>query len=248
MGLRDEIEASYIDENGLVSAFPVMGRGRDSGGNQLGITALYFLQLFRRGEARDPKLSDQFRAIVKACNAGSAGLLNRSPTKLGDQEGWDDYILVAAASGINALNLPAAPQIFMQGRNNLYCYDNVDPDKPLIKQLFSSAFFGRFPPFMAHVGFCAGSPPSFFQCLLWSFGVVSAAFSRDATARVLAYAMVESMMGMSFVCTLATAVWSYSTRSRTIKDAVSLWLSVAKDGLGAPLPNVDHPIVKYWRD
>jgi hypothetical protein len=233
MSLKDEI-IEWTQPNGLVSTvkYPV----DDSTGNGLAYTALYYWLLFKRGEARDPSLCDQFNQIfIKCLVPGYYGLINRSPTKLNDQDGWDDYVCLSAASGKNALNVYVAERIYLHGRGYFWVYNNVTP----CKFTFQS-WLGRSLAFVSHVKSAVGVKPNFIERLVWAFSVaLSGIFDPDnATSRVLSFLMIETMNEKDLVCLIASKIFFVRLKKKFpggMKEVVAKWIGA-----------VEHPIVKYW--
>lgn len=242
MGLRDEIEA-YVDANGQVNPGPVPKDAKSKTGNGIAYTAVYNWLLFKRQEARDPSISSDLMKVYSSCLVGGQkGLLQRSPDKVGDQDGWDDYICLLAAGAIGAMNLPLVSDIEKYGKDHLWCFNDEKPGS------FSwKSFFGRNSAFIAHVAFANKKRPCIFYRIYWAIAVATAGLfdKTDATARVLSFMMIETMNGMSGICSFGAAVWSYRMKGLDMRRYIGLWLSIEKVN-GKPVPNWGHPMVKYW--
>lgn len=239
MSLKDEI-VQYTDADGLVNPFPVSSSDKARTGNGLAYTALYYWILVKRGEARDPALAKDFMAVYDRCRfPGYCGLLYRAPEKIGDQDGWDDYICLMAAGGVKAMNLLFTRYIEQHALSHFWCFNDENPDKFSFK-----SFFGRSPAFRAHVAFCLGKRPFVLWRLGWAVMVATAGLS--PTSIVLHELMIDAMDGLSGVCAFGAAIFDYRRRKISMKTAIGLWVSIEKDENGNPLPNLDHPLVKYW--
>lgn len=248
MGLLDELQ-EYRQPNGLYSN--QRKPGDDSSGNCIAITSLSLSLAQRIGEFRSEKsidiLEEAIRALERCELSSNSGLLNRSPTKLGDQEGWDDYVLLLSAMGNSGLAEPICARVLEHGKTNFICYDNVNAQMPKFQAIFSKAFFGRYPQFWAHAKIANGEMPFIFWRLTWAIGVALSGLSTDVTTTILNHEMIRTMAHDSDICTLGASVWSFLKRDCNMRTMVALWLSCEQDN-GKSLPNWDHPTVRYWRD
>lgn len=243
MGLLDELE-QYRQPNGLYSNQP--HPENDSSGNCIAITSLALWLANRLGEFREPKNIQRiidFDKEIHACEVYAySGLLNRSPTKIDDQQGWDDYVALLTTSGKNVTNLPICNRILNRSKKLLCSFNNVDPGVFTFKSCFA-----RYPQFLAHLRFANNLAPNIFFKLLWAVGVFFASFAKSPTSIILNYMMIEAMNGSSLICTMASVFWSRKMRNQDMATVIGDWLSVSKDAAGVDLPNLEHPIVKYWR-
>lgn len=237
MGLLDELEA-YKQPNGLYSN--QKNPGNDSSGNCIAISSVAMWLAFKLNETETEDgavITFAFNQAITACQvSGYSGLLNRSPTKTGDQEGWDDYVCLLTAAGYSILGLPIVLRILAYSKKYFCSFDNVTPGH------FSfESCFARYPQFLAHLRFSNETNANFIFKILWCIGVFFSAFSNDATTCVLNFMIIQALpRGSSFLCTLFSAFWM-RLNAYSVKDHVAMWLSI--DG---KTPNIDHPIVKYW--
>lgn len=241
MGLLDELE-EYRQPNGLYSN--QKNPQNDSTGNGLAITSLALWLANRLGEFR-PEASiarvHEFRDEMRACEEdGIPGLFNRSPTKT-DQNGWDDYVCILSACAKNALNLPNAAEILEHSRAACGFFNNVQPVDFTLQ-----SFLVRYPQFSAHMRFSNALLPNVFYRFLWCAGIFFSAFSTNPTTIILNLLMIETMDSMSLFCVLTADFWRRKMASQDMKNVVGLWLSESKGMDGTDLPNLDHPIVRYW--
>lgn len=232
MGLMEELE-SYRQPNGLYSN--QINPGNDSSGNCIAITALAMWLAFRTGNLRNPKswmtLNSVYNSIKECLVPGYSGLLNRSPTKLDDQEGWDDYMILTAAMARNALNFPICNRILDHGKLNIYCFNNVTPPR-----MTWQSFLGRYLQFIAHLHFCVAERPSLLSRIGWSLGVMFSSFSSDPSSIVINSMTIEAMGEQSWLCSNAASFWLLVNKKK-IKKNVAKWLG-----------SDEHPIVKYWEE
>jgi hypothetical protein len=221
VGFLDEIEA-YRQPNGLFSN--QINPTNDSTGNGIAITSLAAYVAFQNGGNSLDFRSGLMNAIVPCQVPNLSGLLNRSPTKIGDQEGWDDYVMLLSI--VSSWKLPIGQRILDYGKANLFFFNNVTPGKKSLE-----LFLGRYPQFIAHCYFGNGSMPNPFSWLAWMIGIFFSAFSNDDTDIVLNYMMIQSAPD-----SLVSKFWRKMNHPDRVKSAVLAWLS-----------NPDHPIVKYWK-
>lgn len=229
MGLLEELE-SYRQPNGLYSN--VQNPPNDSSGNCIAISSLGMWLAFRIGEMRGPGGINSLKSFQSSINAclvpGYSGLLNRSPTKT-DQEGWDDYVTLVAATATNCLNLPICARILDQCDKTMGFFNNVNPGKPTVQ-----SFLARYPQFVAHLCMANGIDPSFVLKAAWSAGVMAASFSSDTSTLVLNYLMADTAKRMG-LCESAISVFLNRNGQAKMKTTVAQWLG-----------NANHPIVLYW--
>lgn len=242
MKLLDELQ-EYRQPNGFYSN--QKNPGNDSSGNCIAITSLALMLAYRIGEFNNPynlKYIREFEKELGECEIiGFPGLINRSPTKVKDQEGWDDYVLLLAVTGKNCLNLSIASSIHNHGKKYLWSFNNESPGKFTFK-----SFLGRYPIFISHTYFALNLTPNLFLKLYWCLGILLSLFSKDSTSDVLYFSVIETEHGMSLICTIAHRIRSIFKKKEILKNQIGLWLSVSKDEKGNALPNLEHPIVKYW--
>lgn len=184
MGLRDEIKA-WTQPNGLVSERAINPLN-DTTGNGLLNLSLYYIALWNRKEliASD---REAFHKTVKTCATSTlfSVPLNRSPTKIGDQNGWDDYIGVTTASLFLVDSF--AYDIYQYGKASGWVYNNVDMG------IFSfKAWFGRNPAVCAHFMLCGGKRLSWLERLSMKAFIYFR--SEDATSQILAWCMSAAMV------------------------------------------------------
>lgn len=245
MGLLEELK-DYRQPNGLYSnqKNPV----DDSSGNCIAISSLAMWLAHKLGEFQVKDFWEtcaDFESSVLKCQVpGYPGLYNRSPTKIGDQDGWDDYICLLAASAKSCLNLMTVlTGILARAWESSFFFNNKNPGKKSFK-----SFLLRYVQFAAHLDHCVGLKPSFLAYFFWCVGVFFSAFSSNPTTWVLNKMIVDSANTHGLLSCLVTEFWTRRAKHKNMEEAVALWLSVEKDEFGEDLPNFDHPIVKYWRD
>lgn len=234
MGLIDELDY-YRQPNGLYSN--QKRPENDSSGNCIAISSLAIWLAFRLGEFKNSTQAlSNFLMVIKSCRAmGHPGLFNRSPTKIGDQEGWDDYVILLSTK------TSVCDDILYQSKQNFCSFNNVYPGK------FSwQSWFARYPQFLAHLKFCNYITPNIFFKVLWCIAVFFSSFSKSPTSIVLNFMMIKSIDQRSFICTITSRFWSWMMRKCNMKEIVGLWLSIERGADGKDIPNMEHPIVKYW--
>lgn len=182
--LRDEIKL-YTQPNGLITE-RTLNPSNDTTGNGLLNLSLYYALLWNRKELL-PLDKDEFHRVVKtcACVPSFPVPLNRSPTKIGDQTGWDDYIGVALASLL--LGDSYAMDIYEYGKSSGWMFNNVQ-----VGEFSWSAFFGRNPAISAYFMLCGGKDLSYLERLAMQIHICCR--SSDATSQILAWCMNTALL------------------------------------------------------
>lgn len=182
--LRDEI-LQYTQPNGLVSERTI-NPANDTTGNGLLNLSLYYVALWNRREVLYTD-REAFNRVVRSCACSSLFPvpLNRSPTKLGDQNGWDDYIGVATASVLLGSDL--AHQIYAYGKQSHMVFNNVDMGEFSFK-----AWFGRNLGVASHLILCGGRDLSLLENLALRASIRFR--SSDASSQILAWLMNTAMV------------------------------------------------------
>jgi len=181
MGIREDY-APFMDSQGYISDYE--GPTLYSSGNLLRYTSEYYIALKQNGVLTDEDRA-KFRELIAACWCGEPGILKRYPINK-DQEGPDDYFLVATAAKV--IGTPEIAQaIYDYGNKHWWNYNNYPDQVPTWKN--TSAWFWRMPWLIAHFAFCADKSPGCFRNLAWSTDVRHVSGS-NTDAWALSYSMV----------------------------------------------------------
>lgn len=235
MGLREEIK-DYLQPDGLI--VPRQSREGeelpDSTGNGLLYLSLYHILLVRRGESRVLDYQD-FERIVKSCER-EAGLMHRSPTKIFEQNSFDDYVGVCAAS--YHLKSRWAHRIVNYGNGAKrwpfkWIYNNLEPGK-MTKQ----SWFGRRPDVIAHMQFSTSIiTPHIFR-VIWQAVAIAVSDVGSDSSVIQRFLMIEVAKERSLLIRMASAIWHWRL-NRAWPYGFKQVLARHFDGL--------HPIVRYWK-
>lgn len=237
MPLRDEIE-NYRQPDGLIS--PQKTPTADSTGNGLSYLSLYMHLLNR---LRDLTISDvkSFLDTTNNCQLKQStgdgrfvyisGIFNRSPTKIHDQNGFDDYVLMSWASSALARTIVNA------GKSWFWTYNNVDFNKVTFQSCF-----GLRPQVVAHFYWCALDRPNIFWRFGWAMSIIFQSLFglSDSTASVIAYAMVDaSLLDTDPLVRYASKLFKQRFNKQWGSDSLknALFGYIGKD----------HPIAIYWQ-
>jgi len=236
MNLQNDI-AEYRQPDGLIS--PQKNPTPDSTGNGLSYLSLYQKLLERIGIITPLDIKSYYETVLSCQMKIKTGdwkevsipaLFNRSITKVGDQNGFDDYVLIAWA------NQNMASLIWCMGNIRWWKFNNVDYNK-----FTWSSWFGWRPQVIAHFYWCATLRPNIFWRLGWVASIIfTSLFSlKDSTASVLGYAMVDAASkDKAWLVRLASKVFKNRFRKVWASDSLSWALQVY---LGP-----QHPIALYW--
>lgn len=244
--IKDEISL-YIDSEGLVSpAAPPPGEPGSNNG--VLYTSEYIIALLRNGQAQESDILSYLNKL-SACMR-QPGLLGRHLGGIGDQEGPDDYIGLAAAlfeiqrpeySAINRTASAGARQlarsVVWYGFKHLGLMNNVSPGH------FSwAALLGRQLQLTAAFMWAAGYPVG---PLLRLYCAVSIFFScrgmpaNNTTPRFLSWLLVQIASSKSYMGYFASVVWY-----RRLNSVYAI-------GMKGPCLiyfQAGHPLSKYWKD
>jgi hypothetical protein len=196
---------------------------------------------------RYPPNAGEFGAIVRSCYvAGRPGILHRSPTKMDDQNGWDDYIGMAAAARIVGdchlawvtLN---AGNVRRFGLFKWFFKNNKPDTHKLFDQETWQAWFGRNPSAVAHLQFSSG---------VWPHALRSVWQAIDLTITALRLGKNHDSALLGYLMVL---VWDrHWARPWYIEMAVKLFKKRLKFKYGSfrgvlvHRLDADHPIVTHW--
>jgi hypothetical protein len=223
LGLREEIEANYIDAHGMVNPFPVSRTDIDKTGNGLLYTSFYLLQLGRYAISVDDLTV--FRNLIEKCELGW-GLLNRSPTKT-EQMDMDDYY------GICVVDKLKAWETMAYGQGHYWNFNNANPGK-----LTWSSWFGRAPWFVAHVKLCAGEELTLINKLALKLRIFVGSFGSSANGRLLDWLIIQAIGNSSQFKTVVDRWWRGLTKR----------YPNGMQGVMEAYFGTSHPLTKYWRD
>ena len=169
---KESIEG-FTDENGLIS-----GNG-DTSGNGLRYTSEYLLGLALRG-LRDSSDDYNYFPTIDSCQL-EHGLFSRSPDKLTDQQGPDDYIAIISMSVW--LRQKYHIWIYQYALKNNWIFLNARANEKTLK----SAWFGRMQQFVAHLKYANNVIPDMKQRLIWAYCVAIAPKKDDQDSWCLAW-------------------------------------------------------------
>lgn len=233
MSFEQEIEANYVDGNGLVAPYRVTRDNVNGSDNGVTFTSEYFVILNQLGKVTTAHL-DRFKGTIGRCFR-EPGLLSRSPHHP-DQEGPDDYYGLAAACV--ALNDPKlATDVVTYGKKHRWNFNNVTPGK-----FTGSSFLGRQPQLVCALYSAAKKfTPFILPLRIYTALVIAISCIRtpvtDTDSRRLAWLLIQATEPSSILCRLAAKIW----RRRLLK-------AYGPTGLQAVSQiyyQADHPFIKY---
>lgn len=232
--LKEEI-ASYTQRDGLIS--PNKNPGIDSTGNGLLYTSLYYILLHKTGQLTcDDR--HRFRNIVLSCRAHGSrfyGLLHRSPTKIEEQTGHDDYVGVCTALMLLDLNNIAWLIVNFGNKRNLlifkWLYNNLCP----IEFTFQ-AWRGRRPEVVAHMQQCVDTIKVHpLRVLYMAIYILIGGVDGHHQSIIMRY-----LIGSYSKYRIVRWAWS-KFEKRILKKYNRGMADVLAKELGAL-----HPVVRYW--
>lgn len=198
----------YIDADGLVTPRKCLPTDRGITGNGVLYTAELVALLAKRGE-----LSPQYRQawidVMRKCQI-VPGLITRSPVKMDDQEGPDDY--VGYAVGAYICNPAMAQEVIDYGWKNKGFFNNEVPGTIRRKdgKINWSAFLIRQLQLIALFYYAAGKKPCMF---LRMFSAVTIAISglgvgvEHSDPRFLTWMRIQVVGDKDWMHRLATKIW-----------------------------------------
>ena len=219
--------------------------GPDSTGN-----GLLYLSLAHICAAlnRYPVNAAMLSSLVASCYVpGKPGILQRSPTKYDDQNGWDDYIGVCAAAALVGDRHLAWVSLNAGNVRRFWLFKwFFKNNKPHVHKLTDretwQAWFGRNPSAVCHMQFCSGVWPHPLRILWQALDIIHTALFSMGTrhdAIILTY--------------LQVLVWSkHWHRPWVIEIAVKLFKKRLElkygsfRGVLVHRLDADHPIVTHW--
>lgn len=204
----------------------------------------------RRGESR-PADYDEFEIVMAACQVtGFPGLLNRSPTKTGEQSTKDVY--VAASAAANKIGSKLAYQILNRGNMTRlwplkWFYPNLSPNlfdskipiKELLKRNFWECWRGLNPEVITHLqwsGLPGNNRPSFIR-VLWQALYFCWVSTKHSGLCSLNWIMADTARDKSWLVDHAVRFWEWRLERRWPGGMPT----VLKDEL-----EPSHPIVRFW--
>ncbi len=245
MGLREEIQAGYIDGNGLVAPH-LTGqiKGSDNG---VMFTSEYYVMLKKLDQLTDQDRID-FAKKINACITPE-GMLCRVPTNQKDgQEGPDDYLGVL--NGCKQLGNTQIPRKFLWAMiRYLGFLNNDNPDvmnKPsfLVRQLqlVAATISAAFPSYINPLHFCI-------RLVAWPLFLIAAAVifvscieapASDADSRRLSWHLLQTVSSVSLMCKFASLFW--------YKRLQNTYGAAGMRGVAARYYQPGHPFIRYWVD
>jgi hypothetical protein len=235
-----EAFGSFSDDNNLLQPGrnPSISRGA---GNGVLYTSEEMIYLSKMG-AITGNDRRQFVALVRSLQA-TEGLINRNPPSgyHDDQEGPDDYIgLTAAAHVLGGEAQKIADEVASYGDSHLWFMNNVRQGSSLDNggQRNISAFFARFPWYIAHFHHCAGHSSNPIFETAWAAFIAKGARENDsADGLVLQWLMIQCLP---------------PSASPIVKAAVLGWTQRFKKNFPNGLRDIngkmfvsDHPLVRF---
>lgn len=233
--LRDEIK-NYRQPDLLVA--PKESPEKDSTGNGIFYSSLYYLALHLRGEMIGDDVAE-FRRIIEACEIrNQPGCFKRSPTKDNDQTGKDDYYGILACCYLFGLT-HISTRIYEAGAcirwfPLRWVYDIEEPGHFRI-----NGWFGRFPEWTCVVKSASRKAwPNIFDEIKYSVHILTQVFfsKDDTTCWILSYLNSLSVRPVEgFFSAIAHELLDSAIKRR---GGMPKLLELH---LGA-----DHPIAKHW--
>jgi hypothetical protein len=175
-----------------------------------------------------------FGHLIKKCET-SEGVLSRTPSKAGGQEGPDDYTGVAAASSA------FADSMVDHGRSHFWVFNNVGKDiRNPDGSINWAAFFIRFPALVAHMRYSAGYRPNLFLKTAWRLSVLTCGLlNNDQDSWILTWLLIHAAGDRGTVNKFITRTWVRKLRKR-FPGGIS---EVFRNYFG-----FNHPISRYAQD
>lgn len=192
----------------------------------------------------------EYSLILQSCYTSQyPGILNRSPSKENDQNGWDDYIGVGAACYL--MGIPNVSWVSLNAGNIRrfvffkWFFKNNKPDQfNIFSKETWQAWFGRNPSVITHLQLCSSVWPHALRNLWWSLDTFrKAIFSvgKNHQSVILTYLQV--------IC------WDrHWNKPWYIKKSVDFFKRQLKykygdfKGVLAYELDQNQPIIKYWPD
>lgn len=183
-------------------------------------------------------ISEDFKSVVRKYYVqGNAGLLNRRPIG-STAEAFDDYVGILSAAA--SISPEIAFEIFNYGKQNNWCFNNLNPGSIIFKVLNPKFYFGRIFGFIAHAYFANKLKPSFFEQLRWIAALLMDAYKKDGTSQTrLCWHFVKTYEDSNLnltLCNLTVKIWKKS-----------FWKAFP-EGMGQLFKeyfNKDHPFAVY---
>ena len=245
MGLREEIEAKYIDGNGLVAPH-ITGPIKGSDNGPL-YTAEYYVMLQKLGQLVSKDFPD-FLAKIGPCITPE-GMLARVPNgQIDGQEGPDDYYGVL--NGCKQLGNTKIPRTLLWAAiRYLGFLNNDNPGKKdgpsfLVRQvqmvgaMIAAAFPSYWNPIHRFIRLLAF--PFFFAAAVTIFISCINAPASDTDSRRLSWHLLQTVVPVSIMCKFASLFWYHRL--------YSVYGSAGMKGVAAKYYEPGHPFIKYWQD
>jgi len=227
---------NYTDADGLVAPNKCASTDRGVSGNGVLYTAELVAILASRGELLDSD-KDRWRAAMKGCMV-VPGLVERGPTKIGDQEGPDDY--VGYAVGAFLCDPDAAGAVIQRAwdwngfLNNEVHGSTRHPDG----SINWSAFLIRQPALVALYYYAAGKKPIVPLRMFSALSLALSGFS-DPGNVMLSWMRMQVVGEQDWMHRLASWIWKKRLRSsypNGMQDVAAKYFQAG------------HPFVQYWQD
>lgn len=227
----------------------IVPRGKNPGHDSTGNGILYLsLAHVCAVLNRFPLNTVEYSHIIKTCYVpGKPGILKRSPTKDDDQNGWDDYIGMAAACRL--MGVPQLAWVSLNAGNVRrfwlfkWFFKN---NKPESHSLFDGetwqAWFGRNPSAVCHLQFCSGVWPHWVRHVWQAVDMIYTAYFRMGKHHdsvILGYLQVlcwDKHWHQPLITKKAVDVFK-----RRLKYKYGDFRGVLSHRL-----DLDHPILRYW--
>lgn len=249
--LREEIEAQYIDGNGLVTPNPVSKDVIQGSDNGPMYTSEYYAMLYKNKQYCMADLTE-FLGVIIPCTY--TGLLNRIPrysNPPSTQTGPDDYYGVLSAC--KCLGITSIPLRFLSA---VWRYkgalNNVNPGQWTLR-----SFLVRQPQLLAAM--LSAAYPRMDSVRDWVVRILAFPFfvaaavviatscigeSKDSTdPRRLSWHLIQATAPVSLLCRIASILWYkrlYSVYPNGMKDVAAIYYH--GDGVQS------HPFARYWKD
>lgn len=209
MGLREAIEANYIDANGLVCNRRCLPTEVNPSGNGICYSGEY-VAILKSQDDLDDNTIQRYIGAVSNCDYNCAGiylngLLTRGPGQP-DLESVDDYYGYSAGAMITG-NWSLASDIIDYGWAHWGCFNNTNPD-----QWTRQSFLWRQPQLICALYAAAQRKPLWiyplrlYTALVIATSCISAP-STDCDSRRLSWLLIQTMSPVSWLCRQAAKIW-----------------------------------------
>lgn len=241
MGLRDEIQTKYLDQNGLVTPSLAIHGPSDNG---TCFTSEYYILLAKRGELV-PNDRNEFSTKIWTCFApNKMGLLLRQPRTLG-QDGPDNLLAVCAASIV--LDDSFIPDFILHyGVRHLGFYNSDNPGslKTRAGKLNLGAFLWRQPQLLTIT--LAGAkklkwyhfPLTFYTALVILYAGLRNISKTDSDSWRLTWLLIQGMSKVSKLCK-----WSSKYFYKQLYEKFLNGMT----GVAETYYEKDHPFIRFWK-